>query len=201
MWLPFTEDDGDKDDDDGERSKEFKCPVCWEEYVENDKICWSQNPQCNHTFHIECIQPWLMQHDQCPLCRNNYLASPSETIHEDNPELPASAASHHSRGIQGGLPINVNVAVRSSLVDMLREMCRISDVTGNNSSERVADLNSSGGATDICDTEYGVQESPPIESSSDNDIESGSPIVEEMESTSSSPGDEENSKERHAALD
>jgi hypothetical protein len=178
LWLPFTEDDGDKGDD-GERSMEFKCPVCWEAYVENDKICWSQNHQCNHTFHIECIEPWLMQHDRCPLCRNNYLASPSESIHEDNPELPASADSHHSRGIQGGLPINVTVG--SSLAGVLREMYRISDVAGNDSIERVADLSSSGGTTDICDSEYDVQESLPIESSSDDDIESGLPIVEEME--------------------
>ena len=50
-----------------------ECPICLETYKENDDICWSRNKNCTHAFHLDCMVDWLMIHDDCPLCRSNYL--------------------------------------------------------------------------------------------------------------------------------
>ena len=49
------------------------CPICLEEYKVGDEIAWSKNDQCPHAFHLDCIMDWLMDHDECPLCRGDYL--------------------------------------------------------------------------------------------------------------------------------
>lgn len=49
------------------------CPICCEEYVKGDDIAWSKNEECVHAFHTDCIVPWLMNHSDCPMCRNDYL--------------------------------------------------------------------------------------------------------------------------------
>ncbi len=49
------------------------CPICLEKYEVGDEIAWSKNDQCLHAFHLDCILDWLMDHDQCPLCREGYL--------------------------------------------------------------------------------------------------------------------------------
>lgn len=49
------------------------CPICCEDYRKGDDIVWSKNHECKHTFHTDCITQWLMNHDECPLCRNQYL--------------------------------------------------------------------------------------------------------------------------------
>jgi hypothetical protein len=50
------------------------CTICLEDYKEGDNVCWSHNRQCNHVFHQECIVEWLLRHDGCPVCRQDYLA-------------------------------------------------------------------------------------------------------------------------------
>lgn len=30
-----------------------------------------QLPCCQHPFHLQCIQPWFIQHNTCPTCRHN----------------------------------------------------------------------------------------------------------------------------------
>jgi len=49
------------------------CPICCHDYAKGDDVTWSKNEQCCHAFHTDCIMEWLMNHDDCPLCRNNYL--------------------------------------------------------------------------------------------------------------------------------
>jgi hypothetical protein len=75
LVLSFCDGDDDNNDDEKSESSVPKCPVCWEAYAENDKICWSRNPQCNHAFHVECIKLWLLTHHRCPVCRSKYLVS------------------------------------------------------------------------------------------------------------------------------
>jgi hypothetical protein len=52
------------------------CTICCEDYESGDDIVWSKNRKCKHAFHTECIIQWLMDHDDCPMCRNNYLDVP-----------------------------------------------------------------------------------------------------------------------------
>lgn len=49
------------------------CPICIDNYKVDDEIAWSRNDDCYHAFHLECILGWLMEHDECPLCRGDYL--------------------------------------------------------------------------------------------------------------------------------
>jgi Ring finger domain len=51
------------------------CAICLKDYVLNDRICWSQNRRCCHHFHRECVEEWLMRHDQCPFCRETYVVA------------------------------------------------------------------------------------------------------------------------------
>lgn len=100
------------DDDSSSTCGDFSCPICWETYAEGDRVCWSKNSQCNHVFHIDCIEQWLMkQHDHCPCCRLNYLA-------QEEVDSAASATEHH-------FPYNPNISAESSLADILREMYRM----------------------------------------------------------------------------
>eukprot|EP00979_Chaetoceros_neogracilis_P009524 scaffold2166_cov144-Chaetoceros_neogracile.AAC.2 len=49
------------------------CAICLEIYKVNDTVCWSANEACHHAYHFDCMMDWLMENDECPLCRENYL--------------------------------------------------------------------------------------------------------------------------------
>ena len=57
-----------------EVSLEPSCSICLNDYAEGEILCWSQNSRCRHCFHRDCAIEWLMSHEECPLCRNNYLS-------------------------------------------------------------------------------------------------------------------------------
>ena len=33
------------------------------------KFCLGLRKKCHHRFHAECLEPWLMKHDDCPCYR------------------------------------------------------------------------------------------------------------------------------------
>jgi E3 ubiquitin-protein ligase ATL10/75/76/77/78 len=43
------------------------CPICLGEFWEGEKV--RILPQCNHGFHVKCIDTWLVSNSTCPLCR------------------------------------------------------------------------------------------------------------------------------------
>ncbi|XP_057448449.1 RING-H2 finger protein ATL47 isoform X2 [Lotus japonicus] len=51
----------------------FDCAVCLCEFLEQDKL--RLLPVCNHAFHIDCIDTWLLSNSTCPLCRGTLYAS------------------------------------------------------------------------------------------------------------------------------
>ena len=50
----------------------FDCAVCLCEFLEQDKL--RLLPNCNHAFHIDCIDTWLLSNSTCPLCRGTLYA-------------------------------------------------------------------------------------------------------------------------------
>ncbi|KNA05766.1 hypothetical protein SOVF_187360 [Spinacia oleracea] len=47
----------------------LECAVCLMEFEDNDTL--RLIPKCDHVFHPDCIDPWLVGHTTCPLCRCN----------------------------------------------------------------------------------------------------------------------------------
>ena len=60
------------------------CIICFEDFVKNDRIVWSNNSNCNHVYHKECMVHYLASNAQrnsassgtlnvtdnpCPTCR------------------------------------------------------------------------------------------------------------------------------------
>ncbi|KAF7244852.1 hypothetical protein EYD10_08849 [Varanus komodoensis] len=46
------------------------CAVCIEVYKPNDVV---RILICNHVFHKNCIDPWLLEHRTCPMCKCDIL--------------------------------------------------------------------------------------------------------------------------------
>jgi hypothetical protein len=47
---------------------DLQCSICCSDMKNIDII---RVLQCNHYFHLMCIDEWLRDHNTCPLCRNN----------------------------------------------------------------------------------------------------------------------------------
>ncbi|XP_014508426.1 RING-H2 finger protein ATL74 [Vigna radiata var. radiata] len=44
------------------------CVICLAEFCDGDPIRFL--PNCNHFFHVLCIDKWLLSHSSCPTCRH-----------------------------------------------------------------------------------------------------------------------------------
>ncbi|XP_028782514.1 putative RING-H2 finger protein ATL69 [Neltuma alba] len=53
------------------------CAICLGEYVKNDTVRCV--PECNHCFHVGCLDEWLRLSATCPLCRSSPAPSPVPT--------------------------------------------------------------------------------------------------------------------------
>ena len=49
------------------------CTICLESLEAGEEVSWSRNLECNHCYHKDCISMWLIKHNECPVCRNDYL--------------------------------------------------------------------------------------------------------------------------------
>ncbi|KAJ5963681.1 Zinc finger RING-type [Penicillium vulpinum] len=72
----------------------FSCPICTDDFIKGQDL---RVLPCNHQFHMECIDPWLMNvSGTCPLCRidlNPPQAENPEGTEEnaDQPHLEGAA--------------------------------------------------------------------------------------------------------------
>ncbi|XP_076958268.1 RING-H2 finger protein ATL72-like [Bidens hawaiensis] len=51
-----------------------ECPICLGEFMDGEKV--RVLPQCNHGFHVRCIDVWLALHSSCPICRRSLAEMP-----------------------------------------------------------------------------------------------------------------------------
>lgn len=47
--------------------EETECCICLSAFRDGDKLKVLQ--KCDHCFHCECVDAWLVNHSSCPLCR------------------------------------------------------------------------------------------------------------------------------------
>ncbi|TXG58114.1 hypothetical protein EZV62_015943 [Acer yangbiense] len=53
------------------------CSICLADYKSSDKL--RVLPDCNHLFHVKCVDPWLRLHPTCPFCRTSPIPTPLST--------------------------------------------------------------------------------------------------------------------------
>lgn len=146
LGLPISNAVGDVDE---EEQKELICPICREDYKENDEICYSQNPRCAHSFHFDCIKPWLEKHDHCPICRSNYLLLP---IAGGGTKRQALDTSNHRDETQ---PISFPSSLASALQQIRRELIESSTAIREVQSEMIELASELGDTNEAANREAG----------------------------------------------
>ncbi|XP_061346180.1 E3 ubiquitin-protein ligase MBR2 [Gastrolobium bilobum] len=61
-----------------EDNDDTKCSICQEEYVATDEV---GSLQCEHMYHVVCIQQWLRLKNWCPICKASVAPSNSSSSH------------------------------------------------------------------------------------------------------------------------
>ncbi|KAK7141693.1 hypothetical protein R3I93_015742 [Phoxinus phoxinus] len=67
-------------------SEDTSCVVCTDSFTRNEQVTVLP---CRHLYHKKCIEPWLLEHATCPMCKYNILKS---KIDEERDE-PSSSSS------------------------------------------------------------------------------------------------------------
>lgn len=65
--IQFKAEEGNRDSAGSESFCE--CAVCLNEFQQDEKL--RIIPNCSHVFHIDCIDVWLQNNANCPLCRTS----------------------------------------------------------------------------------------------------------------------------------
>lgn len=72
------------------------CTICLSVFVPGSDIVWSSNYSCEHVFHAECIERWLMKQREgplCPCCRRDFIVDPYDLEESTNNNLHVVAES------------------------------------------------------------------------------------------------------------
>jgi hypothetical protein len=52
--------------------QEGSCSICMEDLAEGERVRAVRS--CQHLFHAACVEPWLLSHGTCPMCRSAAVA-------------------------------------------------------------------------------------------------------------------------------
>ncbi|KAJ9159707.1 hypothetical protein P3X46_025186 [Hevea brasiliensis] len=67
----------------GDSSIASSCSICLAEYSDSDVL--RLLPDCDHLFHVQCVDQWLKLHPTCPICRNSSRRTQSNLTPQSNP--------------------------------------------------------------------------------------------------------------------
>lgn len=77
--------------------QDFECSICCAvRDVDLDRPCVFL--ECNHVFHLDCIEEWITKRNDCPLCRNVLPGS----IHTLVEKLMTGVKEHFKRQVMEG---------------------------------------------------------------------------------------------------
>eukprot|EP00040_Diaphanoeca_grandis_P032391 m.196146 g.196146 ORF g.196146 m.196146 type:complete len:510 (+) comp32608_c0_seq1:485-2014(+) len=103
-----------------ETEEEEPCAICLEplETGSEVRVLW-----CKHLFHVECIDPWLLNRQTCPLCKDNVLqrAEDMADMNED-PQISklvgtTPATSTGSDALSEGPNVRIHSQLRQNVTD------------------------------------------------------------------------------------
>ena len=55
----------------------IQCAICCDDFLESNEVL---KLPCRHIFHSHCIQSWLDNHSNCPMCRFDMLTTNNSEI-------------------------------------------------------------------------------------------------------------------------
>lgn len=70
-----------KTEEEGANRDFCECAVCLNEFQQDEKL--RIIPNCSHVFHIDCIDVWLQNNANCPLCRTSISLTTNNRYHID----------------------------------------------------------------------------------------------------------------------
>jgi hypothetical protein len=94
------------------------CTICLCGFHPGSEIVWSSNAECEHVFHRECMEQWLMklrgsEGPICPCCRRDFVVDPYDfcssscnadgTIALDPDNRPSNRCESQDRPRSSGL--------------------------------------------------------------------------------------------------
>lgn len=88
--FQYRKSDGNKENYKGNAFCSSECAVCLNEFQEEEKL--RIIPNCGHFFHIDCIDVWLQNNANCPLCRNSSISVTSRFSSMDQQIIPPMAS-------------------------------------------------------------------------------------------------------------
>lgn len=74
--------------------KEDLCAVCLGEFKVGERV--RVLTECAHIFHVSCINKWLENHSNCPLCRASTIPPPHVDLSSDFNGISVAESSPES---------------------------------------------------------------------------------------------------------